>query len=304
MVAHIGDIGLSEDVLRIDPIIDGGERDVLFAVEPGTDRTNLTPIFNLRPGTASSPASGTTLDLTDFLDPETGKCFLYWGNGRPVYAELSDDMTSVVPGTIRVQDGLTGYRESTFVNYREGMYHLTYSIDDTGSENYRVGYATSDSPHGPWTYRGVIVQKDASLGILGTGHNSVLNVPGTDDWYMVYHRFARFELHSTPVHPATVSADSEGRITTRLNIPADTTAGVHSLIAVTPYGELKVPVTVVSPAGDADPEAPAPSQTATPDDLAATGGFDASFAALLAFAAMLLGGVSLFATRVRKRSTC
>src|SRR5690606_17757621 len=47
-----------------------------------------------------------------------------------------------------------------------------------------------DSPHGPWTYRGVILEKDPSLGILGTGHNSVVNVPGTDDWYIVYHRFA------------------------------------------------------------------------------------------------------------------
>src|SRR5699024_3984874 len=55
---------------------------------------------------------------------------------------------------------------------------------------YRVGYATADSPHGPWTYRGVILEKDPSLGILGTGHNSVVNVPGTDDWYIVYHRFA------------------------------------------------------------------------------------------------------------------
>ena len=40
------------------------------------------------------------------------------------------------------------------------------------------------------TYRGVILEKDPSLGILGTGHNSVLQVPGTDDWYVVYHRFA------------------------------------------------------------------------------------------------------------------
>lgn len=70
------------------------------------------------------------------------------------------------------------------------MYHLTYSIDDTGSENYRVGYATSDSPNGPFTYRGVVLEKDPAQGILGTGHNSLLQVPGTDDWYIAYHRFA------------------------------------------------------------------------------------------------------------------
>ena len=35
----------------------------------------------------------------------------------------------------------------------------------------------------------MILQKDPSQGILATGHNSILNVPGTDDWYIVYHRF-------------------------------------------------------------------------------------------------------------------
>ena len=134
--------------------------------------------------------SGQAIDPAAFHDPESGKYFLYWGNGNPVYAELADDMVSLKPGTLEEMHGLEGYREATFVNYRDGRYHLTYSIDDTGSPNYRIGYATSDSPHGPWTYRGVILEKDPSLGILGTGHNSVLQVPGTDDWYMVYHRFA------------------------------------------------------------------------------------------------------------------
>jgi len=76
------------------------------------------------------------------------------------------------------------------MNHRNGLYHLTYSIDDTGSENYKVGYATSTSIDGPWTYRGVILEKDPSQGILATGHSSIINVPGTDDWYIAYHRFA------------------------------------------------------------------------------------------------------------------
>jgi type V secretory pathway adhesin AidA len=36
----------------------------------------------------------------------------------------------------------------------------------------------------------VILSKDASQGILGTGHSSIINVPGTDEWYIAYHRFA------------------------------------------------------------------------------------------------------------------
>ncbi len=133
--------------------------------------------------------SGQAIDPAAFTDPATGKHYLFWGNGSPVYAELSDDMLSIKAATLKRVTGLTDFREGSFVNYRDGLYHLTYSIDDTGSQNYRVGYATATSIDGPWTYRGVILQKDASKGILATGHNSVLNVPGTDDWYIVYHRF-------------------------------------------------------------------------------------------------------------------
>ncbi|WP_426738140.1 family 43 glycosylhydrolase [Plantibacter sp. 2H11-2] len=134
--------------------------------------------------------SGQAIDPATFTDPVTGKSYLFWGNGSPVYAELSDDMLSIKADTLKRIDGLTDFREGAFVNYRDGIYHLTYSIDDTGSENYRVGYATATSVDGPWTYRGVILQKQPELGILATGHSSILNVPGTDDWYIVYHRFA------------------------------------------------------------------------------------------------------------------
>ncbi|WP_051197096.1 family 43 glycosylhydrolase [Jonesia quinghaiensis] len=134
--------------------------------------------------------SGQAIDPATFHDPVTGKDFLLWGNGSPVMAELNADMTSIKADTLTRMTGLTDFREGLFVNYRKGMYHLTYSIDDTGSPNYRVGYATATTITGPWTYRGVVLEKDPTLGILGTGHNSVLNVPGTDDWYMAYHRFA------------------------------------------------------------------------------------------------------------------
>ncbi|MFH8249091.1 family 43 glycosylhydrolase [Microbacterium sp. B2969] len=133
--------------------------------------------------------SGQAIDPAAFHDPVTGKWYLAWGNGSPVIAELNDDMASIKAGTYQRITGLTDFREGIFLNYRQGLYHLTYSIDDTGSENYRIGYATATSINGPWTYRGVILQKDLSLGIKATGHSSIINVPGTDDWYIAYHRF-------------------------------------------------------------------------------------------------------------------
>ena len=133
--------------------------------------------------------SGQAIDPAAFKDPATGKYYLFWGNGSPVYAELSDDMLSIKAETLAPISGLTSYREGSFVNYRNGTYYLTYSIDDTGSADYRVGYATAASIDGPWTYRGVILEKDTTQGILATGHSSIIQVPGTDDWYIAYHRF-------------------------------------------------------------------------------------------------------------------
>lgn len=136
-----------------------------------------------------SLTTGQAIDSDAFQDPTTGKYYLFWGNGSPLYAELSDDMLSLKSGSIKAISGLTDFREGIFINYRKGLFHITYSIDDTGSENYRVGYATSTSVDGPWTYRGVVLQKDTSKGILATGHDSIVNVPGTDDWYIAYHRW-------------------------------------------------------------------------------------------------------------------
>ncbi|KAI0143176.1 glycosyl hydrolase [Xylariaceae sp. FL1272] len=134
--------------------------------------------------------SGQAIDSAAFLDPQSGKYYLYWGNGSPLLAELSDDMLSIDTSTLAAPTGLTDFREGSFMIYRNGIYHFTYSINDTRSVDYQVGYATGMSATGPFTYRGIILQKNESLGILATGHNSIVNVPGTDDWYIAYHRFA------------------------------------------------------------------------------------------------------------------
>ncbi|MFJ8820330.1 family 43 glycosylhydrolase [Streptomyces sp. NPDC102467] len=139
--------------------------------------------------TANPDGQGQAIDPAAFTDDDT-RTYLYWGNGSAWVAPLNDDMVSYEPSKARQLHGLTDFREGLFMARRKGLYHLTYSIDDTRSENYRVGYATSTTPYGPFTYRGVILEKDPSRGILGTGHNSLLRVPGTDDWYICYHRFA------------------------------------------------------------------------------------------------------------------
>jgi hypothetical protein len=131
---------------------------------------------------------GQMIDPAVFTDDD-GTSYLYWGNGHGYVVPLNDDMTSYDPAKVK---DITpdGFREGSFVIKRKGTYYFMWSEDDTRSENYHVAYATGPSPLGPWTKRGTILSKRPEYGILGTGHHSVVNVPGTDDWYIVYHRFA------------------------------------------------------------------------------------------------------------------
>jgi GH43 family beta-xylosidase len=90
------------------------------------------------------------------------------------------------------------YNEGTHVFYRNGKYYFMWSENDTRSDRYCVRYLISDSPtefvrdgKPATTEHTIVIQKNPALGIWGTGHHSVINKQGTDEWYIVYHRFAR-----------------------------------------------------------------------------------------------------------------
>lgn len=134
---------------------------------------------------------GQQIDPDVFTDPESGKSYLYWGNGYMAGAELNDDMVSVKPGSTKVITPDESFREGTYVIYRKGVYYFMWSADDTRSENYQVHYGTADSPLGKISVpeNNLVIAKDREAGIYATGHNSVIQIPGTDEWYLVYHRF-------------------------------------------------------------------------------------------------------------------
>ncbi|WP_406489370.1 family 43 glycosylhydrolase [Streptomyces phaeochromogenes] len=130
---------------------------------------------------------GQMIDPAVFTDDD-GTSYLYWGNGHGYVVPLNDDMVSF--DASKIQDITPdNFREGAFVVKRKGTYYFMWSEDDTRSENYHVAYATGPTPLGPWTKQGTILSKRPEYGILATGHHSVVNAPGTDDWYMVYHRF-------------------------------------------------------------------------------------------------------------------
>ena len=169
---------------------------------------------------------GQAIDVDVFQDPKSGKYYLYWGNGFMAGAELNDNMLSVKKETIThltPQGGTVhtwAFREGAYVFYRKGTYYFLWSVDDTGSPNYHVCYGTSKKPLGPITLdeqNYMVIKQKPEDQIYGTAHNSVLQLPGKDEWYIVYHRINKnFIDHEPGIHREVcidrLTFDRQGRI--------------------------------------------------------------------------------------------
>ncbi|MEE1152949.1 MAG: family 43 glycosylhydrolase, partial [Prevotella sp.] len=150
---------------------------------------------------APAGQSGQVIDPDVFQDPKTGKYYLYWGNSYMAVSELGDDMTSIKDTKVlipRDKKREYNYNEGTYVFYRDGKYYFMWSENDTRSTYYRVRYLISDSPtefvrdgKPAKTEKTIVISQDPSKQIFGTGHHAIIQRPGTDEWYIVYHRFAR-----------------------------------------------------------------------------------------------------------------
>jgi len=130
------------------------------------------------------------IDQNVFVDDD-GQAYLYYGGwGHCNVVELGADMTSLghfADGTTYKEITPPGYVEGALMFKRNGTYYLMWSEGGWTGPDYRVSYAMSSSPTGPFARLGTILSQNAAIG-TGSGHNTVVNVPGSDDWYIFYHR--------------------------------------------------------------------------------------------------------------------
>ena len=120
-----------------------------------------------------------------------GTYYMFYGGWRHCnIAVLNDDFTGFVPWN---EDQLfkeitpEGYVEGPFVFRRKNKYYFMWSEGSWGNDTYKVAYAMADKVTGPYERIGTILESDKNIA-TGAGHNSVINTPNTDQWYMVYHR--------------------------------------------------------------------------------------------------------------------
>lgn len=122
---------------------------------------------------------------------DDGEHYLLYGGWKHCnLARLAPDFRSLVPfpdGTRFREITPQGYVEGPLLFVREGRYYFMWSEGGWTGPDYSVAYAVGTSPLGPFTRIGKILQQDPKIA-TGAGHHSVLRLPGTDDWYIVYHR--------------------------------------------------------------------------------------------------------------------
>ena len=85
---------------------------------------------------------------------------------------------------------VVGYSTAA-TGYRAFLWDSVNGMQDLGvlpgGPDYSVAYAIADSPFGPFKRVGKILKQDPAIA-TGAGHHSILNPPGSDAWYIVYHR--------------------------------------------------------------------------------------------------------------------
>jgi beta-xylosidase len=130
------------------------------------------------------------IDPFAFRDKD-GQVYLYYGGWKHCnVVKLSADMKSIVPhgdGSMFKEITPPNYVEGSFMIERNGTYYLMWSEGGWTGPDYSVAYAMGPGPTGPFKPMGKILAQDFRIA-RGAGHHSVVNVPGTDEWYIAYHR--------------------------------------------------------------------------------------------------------------------
>ncbi|WP_242695940.1 glycoside hydrolase family 43 protein [Desertivirga brevis] len=130
------------------------------------------------------------IDQFVFQDKDGQYYMIYGGWGRCNMVKLKSDFTGFTAwedGNIFREITPKGYVEGPFMFIRNSKYYFMWSEGGWGGPDYRIAYAIADSPFGPFERIGTVLQQDPKVA-TGAGHHSVMQVPGKDEWFIVYHR--------------------------------------------------------------------------------------------------------------------
>ncbi len=172
-------------------------------------------------------------DPAAFIDDD-GRAYGYWGYETSYAVELDPStMCTPKPGAAiikdmvsgKLQDGVFRFFEASSIRKVEDKYVFVYSRWTANGDfglpetNYTLAYAYSDTPLGPWTYGGTIIDgrgRDTDLNgnsIVtatsdGNTHGSIVKIK--DQWYVFYHRQCGTDEYSRQAMVAPINVSVEG----------------------------------------------------------------------------------------------
>jgi beta-xylosidase len=130
------------------------------------------------------------IDQFAFRDDD-GSVYLYYGGWRHCnVVKLDSGLQHVIPypnGETYREITPDNYVEGPFVIKRNNVYYLMWSEGGWQGPDYCVAYAMGLTPFGPFKRIGKILEQNPKSA-TGAGHHSVIHIPGSDEWYIVYHR--------------------------------------------------------------------------------------------------------------------
>lgn len=150
----------------------------------------------------------TGIDPAVFMDDD-GQAYYYWGQLSARGVRLNETLTSfeadsVIDGLLTEADH--GFHEGSSVRKIGDTYYFVFADGHRGSATC-LGYATSDSPLGPFQYRGVIIDNAGCDPQTHNNHGSIAQFGG--QWYVFYHRSSRGSRYHRRlcVEPIQILAD-------------------------------------------------------------------------------------------------
>ncbi len=120
------------------------------------------------------------IDPCIFIDDD-GTPYLVWSGMGLQVCKLKDNMVELDGASSRVNDIPRGMTEGPFMFKRKGIYYMTFPWVEKERET--LAYCTSDSPMGPWKFRGKFMEQSET--VCWTNHHSFIEFKG--QWYLFYH---------------------------------------------------------------------------------------------------------------------
>jgi len=208
--------------------------------------------------TAKSPSgpfkNGKNIDLGGInqIDPavfmdDDGQAYYIWGQFTAKMAKLKPSMLEIDKNTIKdsiLTEKEHFFHEGGYMVKRNGIYYFIYAHMGRAFRPTCIGYATSSSPMGPYTYGGVIIDNDHSDPEAWNNHGSIVEMNG--QWYVFYHRSTHGSntMRKACVEPINFNEDGsidEVEMTSQgAGKPLDVFSGIDAARACLLFGNVRI----------------------------------------------------------------